>query len=108
VGREIHRRHCVLHSFLSDILNIDTEIADEEACKMEHAISASTLDKFVDFMEFLQSCPRAGANWLERFDEYRVKGLDRAKCLDHMKDFADGFKERMEAMEKTGDRNNGS
>ena len=99
IGREIHRRHCVLRSFLTDILNIDPEIADEEACKMEHAVSTSTLDKFVAFMEFVQSCPRAGVTWLDRFDGYTVQGRDRAKCLEHMKEFADGFKEKIDAME---------
>ena len=107
VGREIHRRHRVLRSFLTDILDIDPEKADEEACKMEHAISTETLERFVEFMEFIQSCPRAGANWLERFEEYRVRGLDRARCLEHMKDFADGFKERMEAMEEEEVKNDG-
>jgi DtxR family Mn-dependent transcriptional regulator len=105
VGSEIHRRHCVLRGFLTDILNVDPEIADEEACKMEHAVSAETLDRFVEFMEFVQSCPRAGANWLERFEEYRVKGLDRARCLEHMKAFADGFKERIGAMKETAGKN---
>ena len=99
IGREIHRRHCVLRSFLTDILNIDATIADEEACKMEHAISTSTLDRFIAFMEFIQSCPRAGANWLDRFDKYTVEGRDRAKCLNHMKEFADGFKEKIDTME---------
>ena len=99
VGKEIHRRHHTLRSFLTDILNIDLKKADEEACKMEHAISASTLDRFVAFMEFIQSCPRAGVTWLDCFDKYTVQGKDRAKCLEHMKEFADGFKEKIDAME---------
>ena len=99
IGKEIHRRHCVLRSFLTDILNIDVAIADKEACMMEHAVSTSTLDRLVAFMEFVQSCPRAGANWLGRFEKYTVEGRDRAKCLEHMKEFADGFKEKIDAME---------
>ena len=107
MGREIHRRHRVLRGFLTDILNINPETADEEACRMEHAISTETLERFVEFMEFVQSCPRAGANWLDRFEEYRVRGLDRARCLEHMKDFADGFKERMEVMEEGAVKDDG-
>ncbi|MBW1802851.1 MAG: metal-dependent transcriptional regulator [Deltaproteobacteria bacterium] len=107
VGREIHRRHRVLRGFLTDILNINLVTADEEACKMEHAISTETLERFVEFMAFVQSCPRTGANWLDRFEEYRVRGLDRARCLEHMKDFADGFKERMEVMEEGEVKNDG-
>ena len=47
VGREIHRRHHVLRGFLTDILSVKPDRADEEACKMEHAVSTSTLDRFV-------------------------------------------------------------
>jgi DtxR family Mn-dependent transcriptional regulator len=99
IGKKIHHRHCVLRSFLTDVLNVDNEIADEEACKMEHAISTPTLDRFIAFMEFVQSCPRAGSNWLDRFEKYSVEGRDRAKCLEHMKEFVDGFKEKIDAME---------
>ncbi len=106
IGKEIYRRHCVLRSFLTDILNIDSVTADEEACKMEHAISSSTLDRFIAFMEFVQSCPRVGTNWLDHFDEYGKKDKNRAKCLEHMKEFVDDFKEKIEAMEKRrGDHN---
>ena len=99
IGGKIHRRHCVLRSFLTDVLNVDDEIADDEACKMEHAISTPTLDRFVAFMEFVQSCPRAGANWLERFERYAVEGRDRTECLEHMKEFVDGLKEKIDTME---------
>ena len=93
---------------MTDILNIDFDKADEEACKMEHAISASTLDRFVDFMEFIQSCPRAGANWLDYFEEYRLHGKDGERCLEHMKEFASEFKDRIEIIEEMEDKNDGA
>jgi len=99
VGEEIDRRHHILRSFLTDILGIDLVKADEEACKMEHAVGASTMDRFVVFMEFIQSCPRTGENWLERFEEFRVHGKDREKCMEHMKEFANGFGIRIKDME---------
>jgi len=99
VGEEIDRRHHVLRSFLRDILGIDLDKADEEACKMEHAVGAATMDRFVLFMEFIQSCPRTGENWLEHFEEFRVHGKDREKCMEHMKEFANGFGIRIKDME---------
>ena len=102
VGKEIHRRHQVLRGFLTDILNIDFETADKEACKMEHAISASTLDRFIEFMEFIQFCPRVGLDWLQYFDEYRLHGHKPDKCLARMKEFAGGFKVRIKTMEEVG------
>ncbi|MBW1783430.1 MAG: metal-dependent transcriptional regulator [Deltaproteobacteria bacterium] len=108
VGQEIDRRHHVLRSFLTDILGIDFDIADEEACKMEHAVSPSTLDEFVVFMEFIQSCPRTGENWLERFEEFRVHGKDREKCLKYMKAFSDGFEDRMKEIQEEKDGDDGA
>jgi len=100
VGKKIHRMHQVLRGFLIDILNIDFKKADEEACKMEHTISASTLDRFIEFMEFIQFCPRVGLDWLKYFDEYRLHGHKPDECLAKMKEFAGGFKTRIKTMEK--------
>jgi hypothetical protein len=47
--------------------------------------------------------------YLDRFKEYRKKDKDkdRAKCLEHMKEFVDSFKERIDAMEKRRVDHNG-
>ena len=104
VGREIHRRHHVLRNFLTDILKIDFKTADAEACKMEHAISPSTLDSIIDFMEFIQMCPRAGSNFLDYFHEYRLHGQEQDKCIERMKEFAYGFKGQIKTMEEDEQR----
>ncbi len=99
IGEEIDRRHQVLRSFLTEILGIDFETADSEACMMEHAVGESTMDRLVAFMEFIQSCPRTGDNWLERFEEFRRHGKDASKCLVHMKAFADELEGKMKDLE---------
>ncbi|MFH0727821.1 MAG: metal-dependent transcriptional regulator [Pseudomonadota bacterium] len=80
VGREMRRRHQVLFTFLTRILKIEAETADGEACKMEHTLSVATLESLTDFMEFIQTCPRAGDSWLHYFDEYRKIGHKPATC----------------------------
>jgi DtxR family transcriptional regulator, Mn-dependent transcriptional regulator len=102
VGKEIDRRHHVLRDFLTDILGIDFKKADKEACSMEHAIGPTTMDRLVAFMEFIQSCPRTGENWLDRFEEFRTHGRNPANCLKQMKTFADELEDKMKDME-TGD-----
>jgi len=100
VGQEIDRRHQIFRRFLTDILKIDYNQADEDACKMEHAVSPATLEAFVDFMEFIDSCPRGGASWLDYFDEYRVHGQPKDKCLERMKQFAKEYNAKIKEMEK--------
>ncbi|MBN2126514.1 MAG: metal-dependent transcriptional regulator [Deltaproteobacteria bacterium] len=80
VGKEMRRRHEILLKFLTEILEIDFETADNEACSMEHALSYNTLDTLIDFMQFIQTCPRAGQSWLKYFREYRLDGHKPEKC----------------------------
>ena len=99
VGREMRRRHEILHRFLTELLKIDSQTADEEACKMEHALSAATLDSLIDFMAFIQSCPRAGESWLHYFEEYRSDGRDPVKCQARSESFSCEFKNRLDVIE---------
>jgi DtxR family transcriptional regulator, Mn-dependent transcriptional regulator len=80
VGREMRRRHRMLYRFLTDILKIDAKTADDEACKVEHTLSLTTLESLTNFMEFIQTCPRAGESWLRYFDEFRKLGHRPEKC----------------------------
>lgn len=102
VGKEMRRRHEVLRRFLTEILKIDFDVADEEACMMEHALSGSTLDSLTDFMEFIQSCPRAGETWLEFFEEYRVHGRRPGKCVERSETFRCEFKRRLNSLKEPG------
>ena len=87
VGKEIERRHNGIRSFLTEILKLDPVMADEEACKMEHGMSSETLARLTKFIEFVQSCPRTGASWLNYFEDYCANGIKPEKCEEHMKDF---------------------
>lgn len=88
IGKEMRRRHGLLASFLTDILKIDATTADQEACQMEHSLSASTLERLTDFMDFVRICPRTGANWLDRFDEYRRHGGPPDDCPERSAHFS--------------------
>ena len=81
----IVRRHRVLTSFMIDVLGLDPSLAEQEACQMEHSISRATLERLTRFAEFLQTCPRAGTDWLERFHVSCKRGkrdMDCAECVE--------------------------
>ena len=100
IGSEIDQRHQTLRSFLIDILQIDHDQADEDACKMEHAVSPATLERIVVFMEFIDNCPRGGNDWLALFNEYREHGTQKEKCLKRMKKFAYEYNAKIKDMER--------
>ena len=41
----IRERHSMLAAFLRDVVGVSPETADSDACKMEHHLSAETLEK---------------------------------------------------------------
>ncbi|MDD7369615.1 MAG: metal-dependent transcriptional regulator [Berryella intestinalis] len=45
-GRSVLERHHLLFAFLTQVLGIDDERADAEACLMEHAISDESFEKW--------------------------------------------------------------
>ncbi len=104
VGKEMRRRHGLLASFLTDILKIDPSTADEEACRMEHHLSAGTLRRLTDFMGFVRACPRTGPNWLERFEEYSRQGGQLPEdCPERSARFSDQLQRRMEDAAKSAE-----
>jgi DtxR family transcriptional regulator, Mn-dependent transcriptional regulator len=60
-GESVRGRHRMLLRFLVDILGVDPQIAEHEACEMEHAISDNTMDRWLDF---INTCPLE--SWLGR------------------------------------------
>jgi DtxR family Mn-dependent transcriptional regulator len=98
IGSEIDQRHQILKIFLIDILQIDQGQADEDACKMEHSVSPTTLERMVEFMEFVENCPRGGMDWLAYFNEYRKHGKSRERCLERMERFANEYDAKINAM----------
>lgn len=44
-------RHKLLKHFLNDTLGVNEQTAEEDACKMEHVMSAETIEKLYDYLE---------------------------------------------------------
>lgn len=51
IAEEVNKRHQVIKDFLSQILGIEHEIAEKDACGMEHSISPETLESLLHFLE---------------------------------------------------------
>lgn len=55
MARNVQVRHNTLLKFFSEILKIDSKIAEIDACKMEHSISPESLERII---KFIDSIPR--------------------------------------------------
>lgn len=63
----LRKRQKPLQSFLV-MLGVTEEIAEEDACKIEHILHASTLDELSKFVEYVQSAQ--GKGLLREFKKY--------------------------------------
>ena len=52
-GRSVLDRHRMLFDFLTKALGIEPEVAEVEACQMEHAISDASFEKWGAFVRSL-------------------------------------------------------
>jgi len=80
LAKVIAKKHKILIKFLTQILDIDSEIAKDDACKMEHSISSQTFERLTKFMKFIEESPVSGKpKWLKGFSYYLKTGK-RRKC----------------------------
>lgn len=55
IAREMLHRHRVLRRFLEEVLGLDAEVAEIDACRMEHALSPGAIERFMAFEEYRES-----------------------------------------------------
>ena len=82
IAKDIEKKHRILKDFFTNILRLDEELADNVACKMEHATDKIFIDRMVDFIAFINKCPKAGSDWLDSFIEYcdSNKNFEKKRC----------------------------
>ena len=57
LGEILARRHSIIRQFLHKCLHIEADIADDEACKLEHSMSVQTLNALIRFVQIANECP---------------------------------------------------
>ncbi len=73
VAEKVLRRHEALREFLVKVLGIDAPEADQVACRMEHVVSRTIMDRLAACTKFVEDYLPEGANWLTEFRRF----LDR-------------------------------
>ena len=74
-AKRIYDRHIILRRFLKEVLGVDKNRAEEDACKLEHALSPESLEKLTKFMDFIRTCPSE----LKFTKESKVSSEERKK-----------------------------
>ncbi|MFP3938333.1 MAG: metal-dependent transcriptional regulator [Phycisphaerae bacterium] len=80
LAEEVSRRHHVLRRFFADVLGLPGELADANACRVEHTLDRDVLERLRLLAEFIERCPRAGRDWIESFLHYCSGGPETDRC----------------------------
>ncbi len=102
VAAEIVRRHTILKSFLVNVLSVAGPVAEEAACRMEHAITGEVLERFVSFAKFVEACPRAGTDWIRDFSRYCENGTNNEQCVKCLLNLLEKTRERQKTYDADG------
>ncbi|ADB57227.1 metal-dependent transcriptional regulator [Archaeoglobus profundus] len=81
VARDVRERREILVKFLT-ALGIPKDIAEKDACTIEHVLHSETVKQLKNFVKFIEECPAISPKWLEHFREFCRTGIhpcDRAK-----------------------------
>jgi DtxR family Mn-dependent transcriptional regulator len=58
LARALDKRHLAIRKFMTEVLGLDEELAENEACKLEHVMSPASLQAMSRFLTFIEKCPK--------------------------------------------------
>jgi len=62
------------------LLDIPSEIAEKDACYIEHGVHSETIEKIEKFVLLFKSCPELFSNWIKYLKKYYVSGEIPKDC----------------------------
>lgn len=80
IAEDVVRRHEALKQFFLRVLGVDEDVADSGACRMEHSVPREIVARFIQFVDFVELCPRGGPRFIEGFQYHVAQGCTREDC----------------------------
>jgi len=73
-------RNRVISNFLTKVLKVDPELVDKNAKKFEYSIPEDIIEKFVQFLTFMDTCSCKEPKWVKSYQYYSEHGEMKDKC----------------------------
>jgi len=67
---DVARKHNILKCFMVNLLDIDSDTAQEAACRTEHTLGSDVIGKFLAFIKFVTVGNRNGYDLAEEFRKF--------------------------------------
>jgi DtxR family Mn-dependent transcriptional regulator len=89
IALKTKKKHIKLKEFLM-LLGIEKDIAEKDACEMEHILHPSTMKTIIKFVEVVNKC-EVTPYWLKRLKDY-VKTGKLSKCPHEQFELCQNYK----------------
>lgn len=86
VAEDIVHRHEALKRFLVNVLGVESEEADDAACKMEHSVPKNIVNRFIKYAEYVERCPKGSITWESGFGYFCKHGCTKEDGCSHCQD----------------------
>jgi DtxR family Mn-dependent transcriptional regulator len=77
LAQELMKKHKIIADFL-EIIGVQRDLAEADACQIEHHVTRKTLQRLGKFVEFINDAPHE-PKWIEHFNYYIQTGK-RKQC----------------------------
>ena len=71
-ARLIYNKHEQIFKFLNEVLGIDEDTSQKDACALEHHISKLSMERIIKLMKFLESDPDKYRKWIMDFNSFII------------------------------------
>ena len=79
-AKDVIFRHQALKRFFIEVLALDEAMAEDGACRIEHAAPREIIDRMIHFTKFIGFCPRGGVELINGFKSHCSKENLNANC----------------------------
>ena len=101
LAEDVVRRHETLKDFFVKILLLEEDEAEEASCKIEHAISEKIVNRIINFVDFVEICPRGGQEWIKGFRRHCENGDTSIQCANSIKLCLEDLEKRKDLIRKS-------
>jgi len=70
VAAEIANKHNILKSFFINVLGVESDIAQQAACKAEHSLGTGIIEKLLCFIDFVNQSSKNGCDLADEFQKF--------------------------------------
>jgi DtxR family Mn-dependent transcriptional regulator len=73
LAAEVVRKHNILKSFFVNVLGVDADVAQQAACKAEHALGPEIIGRLLSFIKYVTESHRNGRDVAEEFCQFHKR-----------------------------------